>query len=76
MRGDNRDSAAPIPTFPATAEGTTVEATVELDPQISQCGQIDGIIWHRIDQAPDGTVALAVQGKLDQLVSVERHNKK
>ena len=43
---DNRDSAAPILTFPATVEGTTVEATVErLDPQISQCGQIDGTVW-------------------------------
>jgi hypothetical protein len=60
---DNRDSAAPILTFPATVEGTTVEATVErLDPQISQCGQIDGTVWYRIDQAPDGTVALTVQG--------------
>jgi len=60
---DNRDSAAPIPTFPATIQGTTVDATVErLDPQISQCGQIEGTVWYRIDQAPDGTVALAVQG--------------
>ena len=60
---DNRDSAAPIPTFPATIQGTTVDATVErLDPQISQCGQIEGTVWYRIDQAPDGTVALDVQG--------------
>ena len=60
---DNRDSAAAIPTFPATIQGTTVEATVErLDPQISQCGQIEGTVWYRIDQAPDGTVALSVQG--------------
>jgi len=60
---DNRDGAAPIPTFPATVDGTTVGATVErLDPQISQCGQIAGTVWYRIDQAPDGTVALAVQG--------------
>ena len=60
---DNRDSAAPIPTFPATIQGTTVGATVErLDPQISQCGQIEGTVWYRIDEAPDGTVALAVQG--------------
>ena len=60
---DNRDSAAPIPTFPATIQGTTVDATLErLDPQISQCGQIEGTVWYRIDQAPDGTVALAVQG--------------
>ncbi|HVM57906.1 MAG TPA: hypothetical protein VMT74_10600 [Gaiellaceae bacterium] len=60
---DNRDSAAPIPTFPATIQGTTVDATVErLDPQISQCGQIEGTVWYRIDQAPDGTVALTAQG--------------
>ena len=60
---DNRDSATPIPTFPATIEGTTVDATLErLDPQISECGQIEGTVWYRIDQAPDGTVALAVQG--------------
>jgi hypothetical protein len=60
---DNRDAAAPIPTFPATIEGTTVEATLErLDPQISACGRIEATTWYRIDQAPDGTVALAVQG--------------
>ena len=60
---DNRDSAAPIPTFPATVEGSTVGATVErLDPQISTCGRIEGTVWYRIDQAPDGTVALGVQG--------------
>jgi len=60
---DNRDAALPIPAFPATVDGTTVDATVErLDPQISQCGQIAGTVWYRIDQAPDGTVALAVEG--------------
>jgi hypothetical protein len=60
---DNRANAEVIPTFPATIEGTTVEATVErLDPQVSKCGRVEGTIWYRIDQAPDGTVALTVQG--------------
>ncbi|HEY6015878.1 MAG TPA: hypothetical protein VIU16_03745, partial [Gaiellaceae bacterium] len=43
--------------------GTTVEATVErLDPQKSDCGAVESTVWYRIDQAPDGTVALSVQG--------------
>ncbi len=60
---DNRASAQAIPTFPANIAGTTVEATVErLDPQVSKCSRIEGTVWYRIDQAPDGTVALSVQG--------------
>lgn len=60
---DNRAAAAVIPTFPATIQGTTAEATVErLDPQVSKCGRVEGTTWYRIDQAPDGTVALSVQG--------------
>jgi hypothetical protein len=60
---DDRASAAPIPTFPATIQGTTAEATVErLDPQVSQCGRIESTVWYRIDQAPDGTIVLGVRG--------------
>ncbi|HEY6015803.1 MAG TPA: hypothetical protein VIU16_03370, partial [Gaiellaceae bacterium] len=60
---DNRAAAEVIPTFPATIQGTTAEATVErLDPQVSKCGRVEGTTWYRIDQAPDGTVALSVQG--------------
>jgi hypothetical protein len=60
---DNRASAEVIPTFPATIQGTTVEATVErLDPQVSDCGRVESTLWYRIDQAPDGTVALSLQG--------------
>ena len=59
---DNRAAAQAIPTFPAAVAGTTLESTVErLDPQVSKCGQVDGTVWYRIDQAPDGTVALALQ---------------
>jgi hypothetical protein len=60
---DNRASAYVIPSFPATIPGTTVEATVErLDPQVSDCGRIEGTLWYRINQAPDGTIVLDVQG--------------
>jgi len=44
-------------------QGTTVEATVErLDPQVSDCGRVEGTLWYRINQAPDGTIVLDVQG--------------
>jgi hypothetical protein len=60
---DNRAAAEPIPAFPAAVHGTNVEATVErLDPQVSQCGRVESTVWYRIDQAPDGTIALAIQG--------------
>jgi hypothetical protein len=60
---DNRAAAQTIPAFPADVAGTTVEATVErLDPQVSECGRVESTVWYRIAQAPDGTVALAVQG--------------
>jgi len=60
---DNRASAEVIPAFPATVQGTTVEATVErLDPQVSQCGRVDATVWYRIEQAPDGTVGISVAG--------------
>ena len=60
---DNRAGAEVIPTFPATIQGTTAEATVErLDPQVSDCGRVESTVWYRIDQAPDGTVALSVKG--------------
>ena len=60
---DDRANAAPIPTFPATIQGTTAEATIErLDPQVSQCGRIESTVWYRIDQAPDGTIVLGVRG--------------
>jgi len=60
---DNRVAAQAIESFPATIEGTTIEATVErLDPQVSQCGSIESTVWYRIDKAPDGTVAIGVSG--------------
>jgi hypothetical protein len=60
---DNRAAAEAVPTFPAAVPGSTVEATVErLDPQVSQCGRVESTVWYRIDQAPDGTIALSVQG--------------
>jgi hypothetical protein len=58
---DNRAAAEPIPAFPATLPGTTVGATLErLDPQVSQCGQIDSSVWYQIDPAPDGTIVVGV----------------
>ena len=60
---DDRANAEVIPTFPATVEGTTVGATVErLDPQRSQCGTVESTVSYRINQAPDGTIELAVRG--------------
>jgi hypothetical protein len=59
---DNRADAQPLPTFPSTAHGTTVEATLErLDPQVSRCGRIDATVWYRIDTAPDGTIVASIQ---------------
>ena len=58
---DNRAAAEPIPAFPATVPGSTVEATIErLDPQVSQCGRIESTVWYRIDKAPDGTIVIRV----------------
>ena len=60
---DDRANAQVIANFPATLDGTTVGATVErLDPQRSQCGTVESTVWYRINQAPDGTVAVAVTG--------------
>ena len=60
---DDRANAAVIPSFPAAIDGTTVDATVErLDPQVSQCGGVESTLWYRINQAPDGTIVLGVQG--------------
>ena len=60
---DNRAAAEAIPTFPATIQGSTVEATVErLDPQVSQCGRVESTVWYRIDKAPDGTVVIGITG--------------
>lgn len=60
---DNRAAAEPIPAFPATIQGSTVEATVErLDPQVSECGSVESTVWYRIDQAPDGTIVIDVSG--------------
>jgi hypothetical protein len=59
---DNRADAQPLASFPSTAHGTTVEATLErLDPQVSRCGRIDGTVWYRIDTAPDGTIVATIQ---------------
>jgi hypothetical protein len=60
---DDRANAEVIAAFPATVNGTTVGATVErLDPQKSPCGTVESTVWYRINQAPDGTVAVSVQG--------------
>ena len=60
---DDRANALVVASFPATIDGTTVGATVErLDPQKSQCGTVESTVWYRINQAPDGTIALAVSG--------------
>jgi len=60
---DDRANAQVVESFPATIDGTTVGATVErLDPQKSQCGTVESTVWYRINQAPDGTIALAVSG--------------
>ena len=60
---DDRANAQILASFPATIDGTTVGATVErLDPQKSQCGTVESTVWYRINQAPDGTIALSVSG--------------
>ena len=74
---DNRAAAHLLPTFPATAYGTTAEATVErLDPQVSRCGRVDATVWYRIDAAPDGTIVATVQaaGQLAPVVRIYRRN--
>ena len=60
---DNRADAQAIETFPTDLHATLAEATVErLDPQVSDCGQIAGTVWYRIDGAPDGTITVAMKG--------------
>jgi hypothetical protein len=60
---DDRLSAALIQDIPSAIKGTTVGATVErLDPQVSPCGGIEGTVWYRLRQAPDGTLGFSVQG--------------
>ena len=60
---DNRATAEVIPSFPATIQGTTIAATLErLDPQVSDCGRVEGTVWYRINLAPDGTIVLDVKG--------------
>ena len=60
---DDRANAQVVDAFPAAIDGTTVGATVErLDPQRSQCGTVESTVWYRINQAPDGTIAVAVKG--------------
>jgi hypothetical protein len=74
---DNRADAQLLPTFPATAHGTTVEATVErLDPQVSKCGRVDATVWYRIDAAPDGTIVATTQaaGQLAPVVRIYRRH--
>ena len=59
---DNRADAIALPTFPGSAHGTTGEATVErLDPQVSDCGLVEGSVWYRIDSAPDGHIVVTVR---------------
>jgi hypothetical protein len=60
---DNRNSAILIKDIPSAIRGTTLGATVErLDPQVSPCGRIEGSVWYRLRQAPDGTLGFSVQG--------------
>jgi len=74
---DNRADAQSLPTFPSTARGSTVDATVErLDPQVSRCGRIDATVWYEIEAAPDGTIVATVQaaGQLAPVVRIYRRN--
>src|SRR5215210_43576 len=74
---DNRADAQPLPTFPASAHGTTAGATLErLDPQVSKCGRVDATVWYRVDAAPDGTIVATVQAasSLAPVVRVYRRN--
>src|SRR5689334_11645346 len=74
---DNRANPVLLPTFPAVAHGTTVDATVErLDPQVSKCGRVEATVWYRIDSAPDGTIVTSVQasGPLAPVVHIYRRN--
>ena len=74
---DNREDAIVLPAFPATAHGTTAEATVErLDPQVSRCGRIENTVWYRIEAAPDGTIVATTQasGGLAPVVRIYRRN--
>jgi hypothetical protein len=74
---DNRAAAQLLPTFPAVAHGTTVDATGErLDPQVSKCGRVEATVWYRIDSAPDGTIVTSVQasGPLAPVVHIYRRN--
>jgi hypothetical protein len=74
---DNRADAQLLPSFPASAHGTTVDATVErLDPQVSKCGRVDATVWYRIESAPDGTIVASVQGSgaLAPVVHIYRRN--
>lgn len=74
---DNRAGAHPLPSFPATAQGTTSEATLErLDPQVSRCGRVDATVWYRIDAAPDGTIVATLQagGQLAPVVRIYRRH--
>ena len=60
---DNRADAQAIESFPASIQGTLVDATVErLDPQVSDCGPVASTVWYRIDTAPDGTLSFALRG--------------
>ena len=59
---DDRANAELLATFPASARGTTVGATLErLDPQVSSCGRIDATVWYRIDAAPDGRIVVSLR---------------
>jgi hypothetical protein len=71
---DNRDSAQPLGTLPATATGTTVGATVETAESPSGCAQTAGSVWYSVSfgSSPPGEVGVKVQanGDLDAAVDV------
>jgi hypothetical protein len=70
---DNRSAAQPIGALPASAVGTTVDATLEAaDPKTSRCGAFDANVWYRINSAPDSRLAVRVdaRGDLDAVLVV------
>jgi hypothetical protein len=71
---DNRNSAQPLGTLPAAANGTTVGATVETTEPPSGCAHSAGSVWYSISfgSSPPGEVGVRVQanGDLDAAVDV------
>ncbi len=71
---DNRDSAQPLGSLPAAANGTTAGATVELTEPRSGCAHTAGSVWYSVSfgNSPPNEVGVKVQagGDLDAAVDV------